>query len=119
MDNTVLIIENSYKNQKNNESSSKDISDKQKRKKTIDEKSKEEKRENNNIYLNHFVEFTLQITDYPYIFSKLLNVLYKSNLVREIKPIYMEHILNILLKTYQSDNKKNKLTSESCLKILN
>ena len=118
LDNTVLIIENSYKNQKNNESSSKDISDKQKRKKTIDEKSKEEKRENNNIYLNHFVEFTLQITDYPYIFSKLLNVLYKSNLVREIKPIYMEHILNILLKTYQSDNKKNKLTSESCLKIL-
>ena len=84
------------------------------------ESKKEEDIENNFELLNYYMEYTLQALSHPYIFSNLLNILYKSEIIEKIPTIYMEKIQCILEQHYKqiNENKISQLISESSLKIL-
>ena len=84
------------------------------------EEKKEEKNDNDFELLNYFMEYALQSTNYPYIFSNLLSILYKSEITEKIQAKYMERIKYILESHYKhiNENKKSKLISESSLRIL-
>ena len=80
-----------------------------------------EEKENENKYLNFFLESLMQKSkNYPYIFSNLLNILYKSELIDQIPLVYMEQIQAILFQNYKSidENRESQIICESSLKIL-
>ena len=83
-----------------------------------DGKTKEEKVEINNEYFDHYLELTFQRVNYPNIFSRLLDIVYKSNMVSEIKPIYIEHIKFLLHNYYYETRKYKNDLFNSCLKII-
>ena len=78
-------------------------------------KSNEESDEIENEYLNHFIVITLQRERFQDIFAKLLNILYKSDLIRDIKPIYISQLYNILKNNYEKKGKN--IICDACLKI--
>ena len=92
----------------------KNMNRKNSKRKYTEEKQKEEKIENP--YLAHYIERAFQKEKNQYVFSRLLKVIYKSDLISDIKPIFIEQIQSILLNNYQK--KEKKMISESCLKIL-
>ena len=103
---------------------SKIISDKIYSQKISEEKNNKKKKkkieeviEKNNEYLNHYMEYTFQKINYPDIFSNLLNVVYKADLISDIKLIYINQLKKIYNDNCQK-NKNNNIISEICFKIL-
>ena len=86
------------------------------KKKSFEEKPNEENDEIENEYLNHFIVITLQRERFPDIFAKLLNILYKSDLIRDIKPIYITQFYKILKDNYIKKGKN--IICDACLKIV-
>ena len=84
------------------------------------EEKKEEKIECDLKYLNYYLEYTLKTLNYPNIFSNLLTILYKAELIEKIPSKYMEQIQEILEQNYRhiNKNKESQLISESSLRIL-
>ena len=89
-----------------------------KKTKSSDEKIKEENVEINNEYLNHYIEIAFKKENFPNVFLSLLNIVYKSGLIREIKPIYIGHLKFLLYKYYQNKDKDKNALCNSCLTIL-
>ena len=72
--------------------------------------------EKNNEYLDHYIESSLQLIDFPDIFSNLLNIIYQSDLISDIKPIYITQIKKIFYDNYPKNDKS--IITNICLKIL-
>ena len=84
------------------------------------EEKKEEKIKDNLELLNYYMEYTLQTLTHPYIFSNLLNILYKLEIIEKIPAKYIEKIQCVLELHYNqiNENKKSQLISESSLRLL-
>jgi len=86
----------------------------------IKEELNEQKKEKNFIYINKFFDKALEYLNHEYIFSNLLKVIYKSELVAKADFKYIEVIQNILENNIENINKdqKSQLICEASLKIL-
>ena len=103
--NSNLICHNKYLQKISEENK---IKKKKKNQKDINEK--------NNEYLDHYIESALQKINFPDIFENLLVVIYKSDLISDIKLIYIEQIKKIFYDNYQNSDKS--IITNICLKIL-
>ena len=92
----------------------KNLYNKNNKRKNSEFTQKEEKIENP--YLNHYIDRAFQKEKSQHIFSGLLKVIYKSDLILDINPIFIEKIQNILLNNYKK--KEKIIVNESCLKTL-
>ena len=85
------------------------------KKKKIDEESQND---NINDNLNNYLEYALLSIKNPSIFSGLLKVLYKSDLIGITSDRFIKQIKGLLEKNYKHMDKTNHLISENCLIIL-
>ena len=115
----IKLLKNSaqiWKAKINEEQNNLNSKNKKGKRRDSEEMQKEEKSEKNNPYLFHYMKRVFQKEKNQNTFSKLLNIVYKSDLISDIKPIFIEQMKSILKKNYQKEEKK--IIIESCLKIL-